>query len=413
VADLATEPQTTSKRLRHLPVILIVAATIVIGALVVHLVVSYPRTDDAEVFANFIGIAPQVDGPISQLNVRDNQLVKQGDLLFQIDDRPYIYALEQARSEQSALEGQISDEQRAMRSQENAVLAAKAGTLNAEASVERSAASIHEAEADVENDKADLDRANVEWTYAKNNLRRLEPLLAKQYVTADQVDQARTSEKAHAQAAHQAELQLAVAQARLLSMQAALHQANANVAQSHAQYQQSQAAVRTLDPLVAQRQGRVAAINNAEYNYNNCHVFAPFDARVTNLTISEGAYAHVGQQIFTLIDTRVWWVIANFRETQLAHIQPGMHVDVFVMSRANVHLDGVVESIGYGVTPDVNLVGSLSSQGLPNIQRTLSWVHLASRYPVRIRIQSPPQDLLRIGESAVVVVRGFPAKGKS
>lgn len=413
MADLATQPQTTLKRLRHLPAILIVAATVIIGAFVIHLVVSYPRTDDAEVFANFIGIAPQVDGPISQLNVRDNQLVKQGDLLFQIDDRPYVYALERARSEQAALEGQIGDEQRAIRSQENAVLAAKAGTLNAEASVERSAASIHEAEADVENAKAALDRANVEWTYAKNNLRRLEPLLVKQYVTSDQVDQARTSEKAHAQATHQAESQLAVAQARLLSMQAALHQANANVAQSHAQYQQSQAAVRTLDPLVAQRQGRLAAINNAEYNYNNCHVFAPFDARVTNLTISEGAYAHVGQQIFTLIDTRVWWVIANFRETQLAHIQPGMHVDVFVMSRANVRLDGVVESIGYGVTPDVNLVGSLSSQGLPNIQRTLSWVHLASRYPVRIRIQAPPQDLLRIGQSAVVVVRGFPAKGKS
>src|SRR6202021_1920701 len=72
----------------------------------------YPRTDDAEVFANFIGIAPQVEGPITRLNVRDNQFVKQGELLFTIDERPYRYALENALSEQSALEGQIEDERR-------------------------------------------------------------------------------------------------------------------------------------------------------------------------------------------------------------------------------------------------------------------------------------------------------------
>src|SRR6202035_643512 len=69
-----------------------------------------PRTDDAEVLANFIGIAPQVEGPIARLNVRDNQFVKKGDLLFEIDDRPYQYALERAVSEQAALEGQIADD---------------------------------------------------------------------------------------------------------------------------------------------------------------------------------------------------------------------------------------------------------------------------------------------------------------
>src|ERR1700722_12978377 len=71
-----------------------------------------PRTDDAEILANFIGIAPQVEGPIIRLAVHDNQFVKQGDLLFEIDDRPYRYALERATSEQATLEGQISDERR-------------------------------------------------------------------------------------------------------------------------------------------------------------------------------------------------------------------------------------------------------------------------------------------------------------
>jgi multidrug efflux system membrane fusion protein len=208
---------------------------------------------------------------------------------------------------------------------------------------------------------------------------------------------------------HEAESQLALNRAHLNSMLAALVEARASAAQSAAQLQESQSSVLTLDPLVAQRQGRAAAIANAQYNYNQCRVYAPFDARVTNLVISEGAYAHVGQEIFTLIDTRVWWVLANFRETQLKHIQPGMTVDVYVMTDTGLRLTGVVESTGFGVIPDPSLIGRITT-GLPDVQRTLSWVHLASRYPVRIRIQSPPSDGIRLGESAVVVIRGYKRK---
>jgi membrane fusion protein, multidrug efflux system len=369
----------------------------------------HPQTDDAEIFANYIGIAPVVEGPIQRLNVADNQLVKQGDLLFEIDDRPYKYALDRSTSDQAALEGQIVDEQRRIQAEVHAVTASGAATRSASANVDRAQASIREAEADVAHSEAALDRAKAESAYAENNLHRVEPLLAKQYVTVDQVDQARTTERATAQAVHEAESQLAQNRAHLNSMLAALAQAQASAEQSTAQLHQSQSSVLTLDPLVSQRQGRAAAIANAQYNYNQCRVFAPFDARVTSLVISEGAYAHVGQEIFTLIDTRVWWVVANFRETQLKHIQPGMNADVYVMSDSGLRFTGVVESTGYGVTPDPSLLGRVTP-GLPDVQRTLSWVHLASRYPVRIRIQSPPSDAIRLGESAVVVVRGYPRK---
>jgi multidrug efflux system membrane fusion protein len=134
-------------------------------------------------------------------------------------------------------------------------------------------------------------------------------------------------------------------------------------------------------------------------------VYAPFDALVTNLTISEGAYVHKGEQIFTLIDARTWWAVANFRETQLKHIAPGMRADVYVLSRPNKHFSGVVDSVGFGVTPDADVIGRLGP-GLPDVQRTLNWVHLASRYPVRVRVQNPTPDLFRIGESAVVTIRG-------
>jgi multidrug efflux system membrane fusion protein len=74
--------------------IAIVAVAAIVGFLVLHRTNYYPRTDDAEIFANFIGIAPQVDGPLVRLNVKDNQIVKTGDLLYEIDERPYQYALE-------------------------------------------------------------------------------------------------------------------------------------------------------------------------------------------------------------------------------------------------------------------------------------------------------------------------------
>jgi membrane fusion protein, multidrug efflux system len=381
-----------------------------VGLVAVYFVTTrHPQTDDAEIFANYIGIAPVVEGPILHLNVADNQRVKQGDLLFEIDDRPYKYALDHAVSDQAALEGQIVDEQRRIQAEVHAVTASGAATRSATANVDRAQASIREAQADVAHSEAALDRAKTEWAYAENNLHRVEPLLVKQFVTVDQVDQARTTERASAQSVHEAESQLALNRARLNSTLAALAEAKAAAEQSTARLQQSQSSVLTLDPLVAQRQGRVAAIANAQYNYNHCRVYAPFDARVTNLVISEGAYAHVGQEIFTLIDTRVWWVLANFRETQLKRIRPGMTADVYVMSDSGLRFTGVVESIGYGVTPDPSLVGRITS-GLPDVQRTLSWVHLASRYPVRIRIQSPPSDVIRLGESAVVVIRGYKRK---
>ena len=382
----------------------------IVGLITVCWVVTRrPETDDAEIFANYIGIAPVVEGPILHLNVADNQRVKEGDLLFQIDDRPYKYTVDHTISDQAALEGQIVDEQRRIQAEVHAVTASGAATRGASANVDRAQASIREAEADVAHSEAALDRAKAESIYAENNLHRIEPLLVKQFVTVDQVDLARTTERTSAQSVHEAESQLALNRAHLNSMLAALAEAKASAEQSTAQLQQSQSSVLSLDPLVAQREGRTAAIANAQYNYNQCRVYSPFDARVTSLVISQGAYAHVGQEIFTLIDTRVWWVLANFRETQLKHVQPGMTADVYLMSDPGSRLTGVVESTGYGVIPDPSILGRITP-GLPDVQRTLSWVHLASRYPVRIRIQSPPSDGLRLGESAVVVIRGYKRK---
>jgi membrane fusion protein, multidrug efflux system len=393
------------KHLGRLISIGIVIAAAILGLVVLYETSYYPRTDDATVFANFIGIAPQVEGPIVRLCVRDNQFVKKGELLYEIDRRPYEYALERAISDRAALEGQISDEARKIAALVSGVSVAQANIQSSVAGVSQQEAAVEQARADVSNAEQGVQRARAEWSYANNNLNRIQPLLVKQFVTVDQVDRAKSSEIALAQALKQAESQLQLSKAGLQSALAQYNHSKATLEQSHAEHQQAQHAVTTLEPLINQRGARAAAVKDARYNLDNCRVYAPFDARVTNLTISEGAYAHIGQQVFTLIDARIWWAVANFREGTLQHIVPGMHADVYIMSKPNVRFSGVVESIGFGVTPDADVIGTLQP-GLPDVQRTLNWVHLASRFPVRVRVENPPPDLFRISQSAVVLIRG-------
>jgi membrane fusion protein, multidrug efflux system len=383
----------------------IVVVTLAVGLIVYYQSTHHPRTDDATVFANYIGIASQVEGPLVHLDVHDNQLVKKGDLLFEIDEQPYQYALETALSAQATLEGQIADETRRIAALKSAVSVSEANIHSAEAEMARFAAAIDQAQAEVANAEQGVRRATAEWTYSSNNLQRLEPLLVKQFVTVDQVDKARTLEIAQKEGFKQTESQLLLAQAGLRSAVAQHEQSKAALEQSKAQHEQAANAVTTLEPLINQRGAKEAAVKRALYDLNKCRIYAPFEARVTNLKISEGAYAHVGQQIFTLIDARRWWVIANFREGQLPRIAAGMRTDVYVMSQPSRRFSGFVESIGFGVTPDADLIGSFEN-GLPNVQRTLNWVHLASRYPVRIRVENPAPDLFRVSESAVVIIRG-------
>src|SRR5882757_1451805 len=233
--DRSPEDQRRLGRVISIAIILSAAVT---GLLALRQVTANPRTDDAEVFANYIGMAPLVNGPITHLYVADNQLVKEGDPLFDIDDRPYAYALAHAKSDQQALKGEISDQRRIIAGKVSGVDVARAGALSSEASLERAAASVEQAKADVANAKAAVERADAEQAYASNNLHRIEPLLAKQFVTVDQVDQARTLQVSRSQASHQARSQLALAEAGLAAAEAEYRLGQATVVESHQQVQQ-------------------------------------------------------------------------------------------------------------------------------------------------------------------------------
>ena len=243
--------------------------------------------------------------------------------------------------------------------------------------------------------------AEAQLKLATNNLHRIEPLLQKQYVTVEQVDQANTSVRV-AQGQYD-EARAALQQAQAQSAQATLRreEAGSQSAESQAKLSQAIHATDRIETLESQRPAKAAKVDSARLDLERTRVVAPFDGYVTNKNISEGAYAHPGAPLFTLIDTRTWYVIANYRESKLKNVPIGAHVDVYLMGHPDRRFNGRVESIGFGVFPEDGKVAS----GLPDIERTLNWVHLSSRFPVRVRIENPDAQLFRMGETAVTVVR--------
>jgi len=323
----------------------IVLAAIGLVAYVVYYLDESPRTDDAFVRADTIGVAPQVSGRIVKLRVQDNQAVKQGDVLFEIDPIPYQHSLERARAALDSLEKQIGLSQRDVRAQQFGAAAAR----------------------------ANIERAEAQAKQAGDTLDRIEPLLAKEYVTAEQVDQARTAKR---------------------TAEAALQVARRDA-------ERAAAGVSGVDALVAKLGELRAAVATAEYDLEQTVMRAPFDGRVIDLDIAQGEFAATGRRLFTLIDTRNWYVIANFRETALKGIRPGMAAEVYLMSDPSRRFAGTVHSIGYGVFPEE---GGASADGLPRVPRSINWVRVAQRFPVRIRVEAPPADLFRIGASAVALI---------
>jgi membrane fusion protein, multidrug efflux system len=379
----------------------VVAAAIVALIVVILQTDLHPRTDDASVRANFIEIAPEVSGRLVQLPVKDNAFVRKGDLLFYIDPRPYEYALQQALSDQEALEQEIVDAKRKIAAQNSAAEAALAGVQNSRTGIKTAGSSVDVAKATVSRAQASVAATEAQLKLATNNLHRIEPLLQKQYVTVEQIDQANTAVRV-AQGNYD-EAQAALVQSQAQQTQSTLRQLEASsvAAESQAKLGQAIHTIDTVDTLMSQRPGKAAKVDSARLDLERCRVVAPFNAYVTNMNISEGAYARPGSPMFTLIDTRTWYVIANYRESKLKNIRIGTHVDVYLMGHPDRRFNGLVESIGYGVFPED---GSVTA-GLPNIERTLNWVHLSTRFPVRVRVQDPDPELFRIGATAVTVVK--------
>jgi multidrug efflux system membrane fusion protein len=326
----------------------IIVGALLLAVLVVGRVVRRPQTDDATVMADVINVVPEVSGRITELHVVDNQAVKQGDLLFLIDPRAYEYAVAHGRADVQALDAEIATTQRRIEGEEYATAAAQAA----------------------------VERAQVLARNAADTYNRLAPLAQQQFVTAERLDQALASK---------------------LSMEASLDEAKRR-------RMQAEKDIGDLNALRAKRDAAAAALGKAELDLSHTRVEAPFDALVVNLHTAVGQFVSPGPlPVFALVDTRNWYVLANYRESELDRIAPGMAAEVYLMSDPRRRYRGTVQGIGWAVNPEDGRI----APGIPIIQRELNWVHIAQRFPVRIHIDDPqPAEVFRVGASAVTIILG-------
>jgi multidrug resistance efflux pump len=286
-----------------------IGAAIIVGAIAASAFVyvelyRHPRTDDAYVRANVVGIAAHVGGPIVALPIVDNQSVREGDLLFVVDPRPYELELERARAELLVTDKEIEGYAR---------------------SIEAAAALVREREADAR--------------YAADYLSRVEPLLERRFVTPDQVEDARTRKRA----------------------------AEALAARSRHERDRAIAELADYEDGNARRRAALARVRDAELDVGYCYVRAPFDGYVTNLNIAVGQYANVGREVIALVDNRRWYVLANFKETYLEDIVPGDRAEVYLLAYPGTPFSGVVQGIGWALHQENGATVGVLPQVDPNL----------------------------------------------
>ncbi len=302
---------------------------------------SFPRTEDAEVRANVVGVAPQVGGSITRIHVTDNQPVKRGDLLFELDARPYEAGAAQARAHLEL----IGLDVKALRDE------------------------IAAAEAILRERRARAD-------YADSHYQRLQPLLAGNFTSPDRVQRAQTDAES----------------------------TRALVREAEAAAERARNKLGELDGRNTRVEQAAAALRDFELKVSYCKIYAPCDGHVTNLQIAPGTYASAGEQIFSLVDSSVWFVLANFRETDLRRIQPGQSARVYLMSQRGKVVSGIVQGISKAVYP----LGTASKatpggEGVfSQVQPTFDFVQLAQRFPVRILLEG--EGDFRMGGRAAVIV---------
>jgi multidrug resistance efflux pump len=302
-------------------------------------------TENALVRGQVTIISPQLSGYVVEVDVQDFQQVRKGDLLMRIDDRIYRQRLDQARAQLATQQATLSNNPQTLASAEATVAQNQAGVANARAQADRAAA----------------------------DLRRVEELAADGSLSARERDAAR--------AAHALAL--------------------AGTAQSRAALEISRQSLRTvgvnrsgLEAAVANAQ---AAVQLAEIDLSNTRILAPRDGQLGQVTVRQGAFVNAGAQLTALVPDQMW-IIANFKETQMANIRIGQPVRFTVDALNNAPLRGHVERISPAAGSEFSVITADNATG--------NYVKIAQRIPVRITVD-PNQELarrLRPGMSVVVSV---------
>lgn len=333
---------------------------LIFGIRYVAYALSSESTDDAFIEAHVTPISPKVAGQIVAVSVNDNQDVKEGDLLVEIDPRDYEARLVQARA---ALDGATAQHKVAQINLEKSRLQ----LTSVQADAAQSAARVAAAEAQAV-------RADADW-------RRARELLQTGAIAQQDLDSAQAT-------ARSANADLEAARRKTASDEALAAEAQQQLA--HDQVQIDLAAT-----MIEQAQ---ATARLAELQLSYTKILAPRDGRVTERSVERGSYVQEGQVLLALVPHDVW-VVANFKESQLTHMRPGQPAAIRVDSYPGVRYRGHVDSVQTGSGARFSLLPPENAVG--------NYVKVVQRVPVKIVFDAPPDDghLLGPGMSVVPVVQ--------
>jgi multidrug resistance efflux pump len=363
-------------KLKYLLTALIVLIAAAVFALRYWDYITNPWTRNGQVFAQVIQITSRVSGPIVKLPVKDNQFVKAGDLLFEIDPRTFEADLDHARADLDNTRYEIQALAKQVEAAQADVEAARATIKQAQASIKGYAGRVVQTKKEFDRQKS-LDKQGAT---SKRNVQRAEA----NWIAA-------VNQKANADG-------------QLLQMQASLSEANANLAKA-------QADLGAPGDQNAQIRLAKAQVRSAELNLEFTQQKAPVDGYVTNLNLRLGSQAVANQPLMALVDVNSYWVTGFFRENYIEDIRKGDRAIITLMSYPDKPLEGRVDSLGWGIAQQD---GSTGYELLPNISPTFEWIRLAQRVPVQIHLDKMPEDVeLRVGTTASVLVMTGTSGSKS
>lgn len=380
-------------------------------------------TDDANVEGSIVVVSARVPGPVARILVRDNEDVREGQVIVEIDPRDYEIRVEQARAAvamaeaaEQAAQSEVPLTRDTTASRVQQMRASREATRLA---VETSRAQLDEARARVEGRRAAVAAAHADAAVteaaldkARMDLDRMSRLVAQELVARQDHDSAqiahRTAQAALeatrrrlAQAEREAEQAVAEARMRALSVDQAVRRAEEGEALlAEAESQQAQVPVKEAGvgrAAAALRQAR-ADLAAADLQLSKARIRAPVDGTVSKKTVEPGQLVQPGQPLLAIVPLHGVWVVANFKETQLARVRPGQRATVSVDTFPDRLFQGTVESISAGT-------GSRFSV-LPPENATGNWVKVVQRVPVKIALDSyyANPHVLRPGMSATVTI---------
>lgn len=351
------------------------------------------NTDDAQIDADVVAVSTRVGGTVLALHVTDNQAVKKGDLLVEIDPADLAAREKQAEAELAAAraQAQAADAQVAI------VEATSRGGLSAaQAQLSGSTTSVQNADAQIASAQAALTRAQAEANQADIDQARAESLLKDQAIPRAQVDAARSNAQAAHAAVAQAEAQLASAQDMKRTAQTRIAESAARVVQSAPVDAQLASARAQADLAHARADAAAAALTQAQLQLSYTRIEAPADGVLSRLAVHVGQQVQAGQPVVSVVPNATY-VLANFKETQVGEMRPGQKAEITVDAYPGRTFQGKIDSTSPGTGARFSLLPPDNASG--------NFVKVVQRVPVKIAWVDVPADVkLTAGLSADVTV---------